>query len=83
MKKDFLAYIGSGVNWILTITQTNEIFQLISLILSILTTLLTFLYIIYKWYKKATEDGKIEPEEIEELIDDIEKQKEEEKKKWQ
>lgn len=56
---------------ILTIIQSNELFQLISLILTCLATVISIAYTFYIWYKKAKEDGKITKEEIEELKEKI------------
>lgn len=71
MKKELLGYTGASINWILTAIQTKEILQYINLILAILTTLVSIGYTIYKWYRKATEDGKITEEEVNELKEDI------------
>ena len=65
--KRFLEIFGNGTQYILTVAQTNEIFQLVELIISILTTLFILGINIYAWYKKAKKDGKIDEEEIEEL----------------
>lgn len=71
MKKFNYGFLSSGASWICTIAQTNEMFQFIMLILSILSTLFTIAYTVYKWYNKAKEDGKITPNEVEELKDDL------------
>lgn len=68
---DFLSWTGSALGTILTAIQTNEVFQYISLALTILSTLVAIAFTIYKWWKKANEDGKITPEEIDELGKDI------------
>ena len=68
---DFLSWNGSAFGTILTAIQTNEVFQYISLALTILSTLVAIAFTIYKWWKKANEDGKITPEEIDELGKDI------------
>lgn len=69
--KENAGLLGTSTSWICTIAQTNEIFQLAMLILSIVSTLFTIAYTIYKWYNKAKQDGKITPEEIKELGDDL------------
>lgn len=69
-------WIGTGISAILTIVQTNEIFQIISLVLTILTTLLTFIFTIYKWIKLSKEDGKIDEDEIKQGIEIVEDFKE-------
>ena len=68
---DFLSWTGSAFGTILTAIQTNEVFQYISLALTILPTLVAIAFTIYKWWKRANEDGKITPEEIDELGKDI------------
>lgn len=65
-------YICCVVATVLTVAQTNEIFQLVSLILTCIATLTAIGFTIYKWVKKAKADGKIDKEEIEELVDIIE-----------
>lgn len=69
-------WIGTGISAILTIVQTNEVFQIISLVLTILTTLLTFIFTIYKWIKLSKEDGKIDEDEIKQGIEIVEDFKE-------
>ena len=77
---DFLTYSGSVFGTIFTVIQTNEIFQYISLGLTIVSTLVAISFTIYKWYKKANEDGKITPEEIEDLGKEIKENLEDKKK---
>ena len=69
-------WIGTGISAVLTIVQTNEVFQIISLVLTILTTLLTFIFTIYKWIKMSKEDGKIDENEIKQGIEIVEDFKE-------
>lgn len=61
--------IGISFNAILTAAQTNETFRLISLILTILISLVVLARNIYDWYMKAKKDGKIDKQEIHELVD--------------
>ena len=68
---DFLSWIGTAFGGILTALQTDAVFQYISLALTILSTLVAIAFTIWKWWKKASEDGKITKEEIEELEDDL------------
>ena len=69
-------WLGTGISAILTIVQTNEVFQIISLVLTIITTLLTFIFTIYKWIKMSKEDGKIDEDEIKQGIEIVEDFKE-------
>ena len=68
---DFLSWIGTAFGGILTALQSDVVFQYISLGLTILSTLVAIAFTIWKWWKKASEDGKISKEEIEELEDDL------------
>lgn len=72
LKKDIIVgYSSSGATAILSIAQTNEVFQLIQLIVSIFVSLLTTAYIVYKWYKNAKEDGKITIDEVNDLFNNL------------
>ena len=65
--KKFLEVVGNGTQYVLTMAQTNEVFQLVELILSILTTCFILGINIYAWWKKAKADGKIDKDELDEL----------------
>lgn len=71
MKDDVIAGSGSALSWILTVTQTNEIFALIQIIASTIVSIVTLAYILWKWYKKAKEDGEITPDEVEDLAEEL------------
>ena len=71
MKENAIGYGGCALEAVLTLTQTNQVFQLIQIILTILSTLVVFGFTVYKWYKKAKEDGKITKDEVEDLVDEI------------
>ena len=81
--KRIIELIANGGQYILTAVQTNEVLQIIELVLSILTTLFILGINIFYWWKKASADGKIDKEEIEELQNIVEdgKEKLENKKK--
>lgn len=67
--KNILPYIANGLQYVAIATQLNETFALVQLILSICTSLIIFAFTIWKWWKKATEDGEITADEIDEAID--------------
>ena len=71
MKHDYLSWAGSVFGTILTAVQSDQIFQYISLALTILSTLIAISYTIWKWWRKAKEDGKIDEEEVKDLVDQI------------
>lgn len=68
---DFLDITGNSFLYVLTATQTKEIFQIISLVLSIIISLLIVIGKVVNWYKQAKQDGKISKEEIKQLQTDI------------
>ncbi len=69
LKDEIVCLSGNAVSWTLTASQTKEVFEIIQIIASIIVSLLTVAYIVWKWYKKAKEDGKIEAEEVVDLVD--------------
>ena len=72
MKHDELVGWGGTVfGSVSTMLQTNEQLQLIQAILSIIALFVTMAYTLWKWYKKASKDGKITEDEVDELFDDL------------
>lgn len=69
LKNQIAEYIGCGTATVLTVVQTNQVFQLVSLILTCIATAVAIAFTIYKWYKAAKADGKIDKEEVKELVD--------------
>lgn len=74
--REGLEICGNGLMYILTITQTKEVFQIVSLVLSILISVIILFTKIYDWWKKAKADGKISKEEIDELVEITKKETE-------
>lgn len=72
---DGFSWLMNGIGFTLTAVQTEQVFKIISLILTILATLLSILYTLYSWWKKAKKDGKIEPNEVLELKEEIDKER--------
>jgi len=73
---EIVGWAGSTFGGVMTMLQTNETFQLIQAILSIVALIITILYTVWKWYRKASQDGKITKDEVDELFDDLDKIKE-------
>lgn len=71
MQEKPINYVASAIACITTALQTNEIFSYVSLSLTILSIVVSLAFTIYKWYKTATDDGKIDNEEIDELMKNI------------
>ena len=67
MKHENLDVATTTLSGILTAVQTDEVFKWISFVLTLLSALLGIIYRIWHWYKEAKEDGKITPDEIEDL----------------
>lgn len=71
MREKPINYIASVVACITTAIQSNEIFSYVSLSLTILSIVVSLAFTIYRWYKVATTDGRIDNEEIDELMKNI------------
>ena len=69
MSNKFQDIVGITFQSLLTITQTDEIFRIISLVLTIISAVVVLARNIYEWYIKAKKDGKIDANEGKELID--------------
>lgn len=54
-----------------TVTQTNEVLQIIQIFITCVAAAISLAYTLWKWYKKAKADGKIDKKEQEECIDII------------
>ncbi|MBR3917174.1 MAG: hypothetical protein IKJ59_00355 [Clostridia bacterium] len=62
------AIIGTSTSVIGTAMQTSEVLQIISLVLTILGSVITISMAVWNWWKKANADGKIDKEEVDEVI---------------
>lgn len=76
-----LSYITSILTTIFGIATANEITAVVYSILGLVSFLFSICYTIFKWYKKAHSDNFISSEELDELLDELEKLKEENTKK--
>ena len=75
-----LSWVCSGVT-ILTSTLSHDILQIILMVLGVISALVSLAYNIYVWYKKAKQDGKIDRDEIDDLMDILNDSKKGGKKK--
>ena len=73
MKKFRLDYIFDGIALALAGIQVEELFKWLQLGLGILATLLSIAFSIWQWWKRASKDGRITEEEIQEGIDILKK----------
>ena len=60
------AISGTALSAIGTGMQTSEVLQIISLVLTIIGSLITIAMAVMNWWKKASADGKITKEELDE-----------------
>lgn len=74
MAKDRIVFGSVGlVETVVTVSQTNEVFQTIQIIISALAGAVALAYTIWRWYKNAKKDGKITDDEVDDLFDQITK----------
>lgn len=71
MREKPINYVASAVACITTALQSNEIFSYVSLALTTLSIVVSITFTIYRWYKVATDDGKIDKDEIDDLMKNI------------
>ena len=75
--KQLISYGCNGVSAIATAMQTNELLQNAQIVITCVAFCVSIAFTIYHWYKEATKDGKIDKDEVKDLIDDASKQVEE------
>ena len=68
---EIISYIANGLTYVVALSQTNEVFQIVELVFAILTSVILLLYRLWKWYNEAKKDGKITKEEIKDGINII------------
>ena len=68
---EIISYVFNGVTYVVALSQTNEVFQIVELVFAILTSVILLLYRLWKWYNEAKKDGKITKDEIKQGIDII------------
>lgn len=79
MQKDGLVFGSIAVlETMVTVSQTNEVFQTIQIIISALAGAVALAYTIWRWYRNAKKDGKITEDEIDDLFEQITKKEDSE-----
>lgn len=74
MTKDGIVFGSIGaLETVVTVSQTNEVFQTIQIIISALAGAVALAYTIWRWYKNAKKDGKITEDEVDDLFEQITK----------
>ena len=71
--KTKLSFIWScnGVSYFFTAIQPEDVLRWVSLGLTIIATIVSLAFTIYTWWKKASADGKITEDEVNDLLDQI------------
>ena len=78
MEKDGLVFGSIAVlQTMVTVSQTNEVFQIIQIIISALAGAVALAYTIWRWYRNAKKDGKITEDEVDDLFEQIAKKEDE------
>lgn len=79
MQKDGIVFGGIAVlETMVTVSQTNEVFQTIQIIISALAGAVALAYTIWRWYRNAKKDGKITEDEVDDLFEQITKKEDSE-----
>lgn len=74
MTKDGIVFGSIGaLEAVVTVSQTNEVFQTIQIIISALAGAVALAYTIWRWYKNAKKDGKITEDEVDNLFEQVTK----------
>lgn len=74
MTKDGIVFGSIGaLETVVTVAQTNEVFQTIQIIISALAGAVALAYTIWRWYRNAKKDGKITEDEVDDLFEQITK----------
>ena len=68
---EIISYVANGLTYVVALSQTNEVFQIVELVFAILTSVILLLYRLWKWYNEAKKDGKITKDEIKDGINII------------
>ena len=56
---------------VLSAVQPDEILKYVNLSLAILSALVALLFTFWKWWKEAKKEGKITPDEVGDVLDDV------------
>ena len=70
-KKTPIEVAFNAVTYAITFADLEQVLKVVSLVLSIITSIIILISTIIRWWKKATSDGKITKDEINEGIDII------------
>ena len=79
MQKDGIVFGSVALlETLVTVSQTNEVFQTIQIIISALAGAVALAYTIWRWYRNAKKDGKITEDEVDDLFNELTKKEDSE-----
>ena len=79
MEKDGIVFGSIAVlETMVTVSQTNEVFQTIQIVISALAGAVALAYTIWRWYRNAKKDGKITEDEVDDLFKQLDKKEDSE-----
>lgn len=79
MEKDGIVFGSIAVlQTMVTVSQTNEVFQTIQIIISAVAGAVALAYTIWRWYRNAKKDGKITEDEVDDLFKQLDKKEDSE-----
>ena len=64
-----ISLVSNAFVYVLAIAETEQLLRIVELCLAILATIISIVFSILAWYKKAMKDGKIDKEEVKEVVD--------------
>lgn len=70
---EVVGWVGTAIGTISTALQVDQFLHTLQAILTVITLVISLSYTIWKWYKKASKDGKITKDEVDELFDNLKK----------
>lgn len=70
-KKTPIEVMFNGLTYAITFADLEQVLHIISLVLAIITSLAIIIAKVIQWWKKASKDGKITKDEIQEGVDII------------
>ena len=66
-----LSAVSSSVCTMLAGLQADEMLRYVNLALAVLSAIVAITFPIWKWWHEATKDGKITPNEVNDVLDDV------------
>ena len=69
--KDIVSWLGLFCGGVCTALQADEVLKWVQLAITILSSAIAMSFTIWRWWKKASEDGKITKDEVDDLMEDL------------